>query len=136
MDDQGALYMKMMFQIGILFLVCLAGHAVSVLLPFPVPGAVIGMIFLFLLLLFKWVKADQMKPLSDFLLKNMAFFFVPAGVNILANLDLVKDKVFALAAVVLLTTVLTFGATALTVQVVIKLQDKLFPAKKKDGDKV
>lgn len=127
--------MKMMFQIGILFLVCLAGHAVSVLLPFPVPGAVIGMIFLFLLLLLKWIKADQMKPLSDFLLKNMAFFFVPAGVNILANLDLVKDKVFALASVVILTTVLTFGATALTVQGVIKLQDKLFPAKKKDGDK-
>ena len=44
--------MKMMFQIGILFLVCLAGHAVSALLPFPVPGTVIAMIFLFLLLLF------------------------------------------------------------------------------------
>ncbi len=128
--------MKMMFQLGILFLVCLAGHAVSVLLPFPVPGTVIGMIFLFLLLLFKWVKAEQMKPISDFLLKNMAFFFVPAGVNILANLDLVKDKVFALAAVIVLTTVLTFGATALTVQSVIKLQDKFFPAEKKDGDKV
>jgi len=128
--------MKMMFQIGILFLVCLAGHAVSVLLPFPVPGTVIGMIFLFLLLLFKLVKADHMKPLSDFLLKNMAFFFVPAGVSILANLDLVKDKIFALIAVVVLTTVLTFGATALTVQGVIKVQDRLFGSKKKDGEKV
>lgn len=126
--------MKMMFQIGILFLVCLAGHAISVLLPFPVPGTVIGMILLFLLLLFKLVKADHMKPLSEFLLKNMAFFFVPAGVNILANLDLVKDKVFALAAVVVLTTILTFGATALTVQGVIRLQDKLFPGKEKDGE--
>ena len=128
--------MKMMFQIGILFLVCLAGHAVSALLPFPVPGTVIAMIFLFLLLLFKLVKADHMKPLSDFLLKNMAFFFVPAGVNILANLDLVKDKVFALIAVVVLTTVLTFGATALTVEGVIKLQDRFFGSKKKDGEKV
>ena len=37
--------MKMMFQIGILFLVCLAGHAISVLLPFPVPGTVTPMPF-------------------------------------------------------------------------------------------
>ena len=89
------------------------------------------MILLFLLLLFKVVKVDRIRQKADFLLKNMAFFFIPAGVGILAHFSSVKNEIPALLAVVVLTTFLTFGATALVVQGTIALQDRL---KKKPRD--
>jgi holin-like protein len=123
--------MKMMLQIGFVFAICLLGEVVSVFLPLPVPGAVLSMIVLFLLLVFKVVKVDHIRQKADFLLKNMAFFFIPAGVGILAHFSNVKNEIPALLAVVVLTTFFTFGATALVVQGTIALQDRF---KKKPRD--
>jgi holin-like protein len=117
--------MKLMLQIGVVFGICLIGQAVSVFLPIAVPGSVISMVLLFLLLFFRVLKVDHIRQKADFLLKNMAFFFIPAGVGILANFAAVRDHILPLLAVIVLTTILTFGATAITVRMVIALQGKL-----------
>ena len=117
--------MKMMYQIGLLFGVCLLGQAISAFLPIPFPGTVLSMIILFILLFFQVVKVDHIKQKADFLLKNMSFFFIPAGIGILSSFDLIRSSILPLLTVVVLTTILTFGATALTVQGVISLQDRL-----------
>ena len=83
------------------------------------------MIILFLLLFFHVIKVDHIQQKADFLLKNMSFFFIPAGIGILSSYDLISSSILPLLAVVVLTTILTFGATALTVQGVIALQDRL-----------
>ena len=126
--------MKMMFQIGLLFGVCLVGQTISVFLPVPFPGSVLSMIILFLLLFSGVVKVDHIKQKADFLLKNMAFFFIPAGVGILLSFDLIKNNILPLLIIVVVTTILTFGATALTVQGVIALQDRLARSKLKKGE--
>jgi len=126
--------MKMMFQIGLLFGVCLVGQAISVFLPVSFPGSVLSMIILFLLLFSGVVKVDHIKQKADFLLKNMAFFFIPAGVGILLSFDLIKNNILPLLIIVVVTTILTFGATALTVQGVIALQDRLARSKLKKGE--
>jgi len=117
--------MKMMYQIGILFGVCLIGQTISVFLPIPFPGSVLSMIILFLLLYFRVIKVDHIRQKADFLLKNMAFFFIPAGIGILSSFDLIRSSILPLLTIIVVTTILTFGATALTVQGVITLQDKL-----------
>lgn len=116
--------MKMMLQIGLVFGICLLGQIVAALLPIAFPGSVISMVLLFLLLLFKVVRVDHIQKKADFLLKNMAFFFIPAGVGIVAQFDAIKNSIPALLVVVVLTTVLTFGSTALVVGGIIALQDK------------
>ena len=117
--------MKMMLQIGLVFGICLLGQIVAALLPIAFPGSVISMALLFLLLVFKLVKVDHIQKKADFLLKNMAFFFIPAGVAILAQFDAIKNSIPALLAVVVITTLLTFGSTALVVQGIISVQDRL-----------
>ena len=121
--------MKMMYQIGLLFGVCLLGQAVSVFLPISFPGSVLSMIILFLLLFFRVIKVDHIRQKADFLLKNMSFFFIPAGIGILSSFDLIRSSILPLITVIIVTTVLTFGATALTVQGVIALQDRHAQAK-------
>jgi holin-like protein len=123
--------MKMMLQIGVVFSICLVGQAISVFLPIAVPGSVISMVLLFLLLFFKVLKVDHIRKKADFLLQNMAFFFIPAGVGILANFEAIKDCLLPLLAVVVLTTFITFGSTALTVQGVMALQERVDAGKGK-----
>ncbi len=117
--------MEIIVQIGIVFGVCLVGQLISSYLPVAVPASVIGMLLLLLLLCFQILKPRHIEKNSNFLLKNMAFFFIPAGVSILDNYSYVKGNIMPLLIVCLITTILTFGVTARTVTMVIKIQDKL-----------
>lgn len=125
--------MKIVLQIAIVFGVCWIGNIISSLLPIPFPGSVISMILLFLLLLCRVVKVKHIKEKADFMLKNMAMFFIPAGVGIVEQYDLVKDSVLPLLFICLASTVLTFGATALTIRGVTALQHRLVGAKRGEG---
>ena len=73
--------MKYLFQAGIVFGVCLLGELLSKVIP--IPTSVLSMVLLFVLLLLKWIKPRHIEHFGNFLLKNMAFFFIPAGVAIM-----------------------------------------------------
>ena len=88
--------MKVILQIGVVFGVCLIGEAAACFLPFPFPASVLSMILLFLLLCLKVLKIDHIRQKADFLLQNMAFFFIPAGVGILEQFEFVKDSMWQL----------------------------------------
>ncbi|HIS75452.1 MAG TPA: CidA/LrgA family protein [Candidatus Merdivicinus excrementipullorum] len=115
--------MKLLIQFGIIFGVCWVGEGLSRLLP--LPGSVISMILLFLLLLTKLVKPAHIAEKSDFLLKNMAFFFIPAGVAIMESLGILWENLIPFLTVCFVTMVITFAATAYTVRLVIWLQNRL-----------
>ncbi len=116
--------MEILVQIGILFGVCLLGESISSLLPVTVPSSVIGMLLLLLLLCLGILQTRHIEKLGDFLLKNMAFFFIPSGVGILDYYSVVSGSIFKLLLVCLLTTILTFAATAKTVEAVINIQER------------
>lgn len=116
--------MNLMVQISIVFIVCLMGEGVARLLPISFPASVISMIILFILLLSKLLKPGHIKQKTDFLLKNMAFFFIPAGVTIMENYEFLKGSILQLLIICLVTMILTFVATAYTVKAVIVWQSK------------
>lgn len=122
--------MEIMIQIGILFGICLVGEGIASVLPIPFPASVISMILLFILLLLRWLKPHHIKKKADFLLKNMAFFFVPAGVSIMDNYNVIQSSLVQLLLICIITLVLTFAATAFTVKAVIALQNKILRDKK------
>ncbi|MDR2179848.1 MAG: CidA/LrgA family protein [Synergistaceae bacterium] len=117
--------MKVITQGGFLCLVCLTGGYLSRLFPFPMPASVLSMLLLLGLLLLKAVDPASLAETTDVLLGNMAFFFLPSGVEILAHLETFRRDVFALLAVCCLTTLLTFAASAFTVVAVTRMQRRL-----------
>lgn len=116
--------MQIIVQIGIFFLICLAGEFLSALLPIPVPGSILAMLLLFVCLLLKWIRPEHIEKKSDFLLGNMAFFFIPAGVGIVEQLPLLLENLGPLAVICVVTTVLTFAASSGTVRLVLWLQNR------------
>ena len=116
---------KLLVQIGIVFGICLIGELISKLLPFVFPSSVIGMILLFLVLLCRLLKVEHIQEKGDFLLKNMAFFFIPSGVALIEQVDVLKAKLVPLLLVCLITTVLTFFVSAMTIRLVTRWQNGL-----------
>lgn len=121
--------MKIFKELFILFLLCWVGEAISIILPFSFPASVISMILLSLLLITKIIKPDYIVKTAEFLLKNMAFFFLPAGVAIMKQLDFMKDNIIIVLLICLISTFLTFTATVYTVMFARKIQNR----KKSEG---
>ena len=113
--------MKILIQIAIVFSLCLAGEAISNLIPFPIPASIIALLLLLILLLLGVIKVDHIKEKSDFLLSNMAFFFVPAGVKVIEHFETIKSVWLAILIIAVVSTVVVFLATALTVKIVLKI---------------
>ena len=116
--------MKIIKQTGIIFFICWISVILEALLPFAFPASVIGMVLLLLFLLSGLLKVEHIREKSDFLLANMAFFFIPAGVNVMNYLDILRQNRLPLLAVCLLTTVITFAATAYSVRFTMSLLSK------------
>ena len=115
---------KIIYQIGIIFALCWISQIVEGLLPFSFPASVIGMLLLFLLLCAGLLRVDHIREKSDFLLGNMAFFFLPAGVSIINYFDVLRSTAVQLIMICLLTTVITFGVTALSVRLTMAVLER------------
>lgn len=116
--------MKILKQILIIFSLCLFGELIAYLLPFAFPSSVISLLLLFILLLCRILKPEQIAQVSDFLLSSMAMFFIPAGVAIMEKYELIKDSLLPLIIITFSTTIITFAVTAYTVLFFIKLMKK------------
>lgn len=114
--------MKYLKQLGVLLACCIAGDALSILLRGALPGNVLGMVLLLLLLVTGRVQTRHVADTADFLLQNMAFFFLPACLGVLDIFPQIQSEIAAILAVCVLTTLCTAAATALTVHLVFRLQ--------------
>ena len=105
---------------GIAYIFCFLflGESISSLLHIPVPGNVIGMILITMSLKFGLIKLDDVKAPAEFLVKNMALFFVPPGVGIILYFDMIKNDWLAVI-------VSLFAGTFSVLIVVGLLQQKL-----------
>ena len=110
--------MKHLKQLALLLACCVGGNLISALLHGALPGNVLGLTLLLVLLI------CHVEDTADFLLQNMAFFFLPACLGILDIFADIKGEILAILAVCLLTTLCTAAATALTVHIVLKLQHR------------
>ena len=97
--------MKIYFQLLIIFGFSFVGDTLSNSLHLPVPGSILGMIFLFLALQFKVLKFTDVDEVWSFLINNMTILFLPAGVGIMAKWSLISDFWWQIALIVLLALI-------------------------------
>ena len=97
--------MKIIKQLFWIFLFSLLGEGVSILISnfVAIPGSVIGMILLFIALHFGWIKLSQVDEVGTWLTDNMAILFVPAGVGLMTNFELLGDVWFQLLIIMVVT---------------------------------
>ena len=89
------------------------------------PSSIIGMLLLTLLLKLKVIKLEWVRGLTDFLIANLGFFFVPPGVALILYFDLIRAEILPIALATLLSTVIVLIITGHTHQAVSKGEDKM-----------
>lgn len=102
------------------------GELLSKLMHGFIPGSVLGMVLLFLALFFKLLKPDKVQSVATVLTKNMAVFFVPAGVGLMVYAELVSKSFVAIIAAIA-------GSTVITIITVALIQDR-FEKRRKKGE--
>lgn len=122
--------MKIITQIGIIFGVYWLSQCIEHILPFPFPASVISLLLLLALLMIRVIKVEQIKEKADFLLGNLAFFFVPAVAGVMNYVDVLKESIVPFLVICVVSTVLTFGAAAWAVQLTCRLMEKRKEAQK------
>ncbi len=116
--------MKIIKQVGIIMGICWLSQIIEHYLPFSFPASVIGMILLLVCLLTGILKLEHIQEKSDFLLSNMSFFFLPASVSMINYFDILKSNLVPIIVISVVTTVLTFAATAYSIRLTIAFMNR------------
>ena len=116
----------MIKQFSIILSIYFLGELLQKAFGLPVPGNILGMLILFFGLYTGVIKLEMIDRISDFLLDNLAFFFLPAGVSLITCFSVLEGKLTAVIGVSIISTVIILGATGLTVEFVKKFLQKRY----------
>jgi holin-like protein len=97
----------------------LAGEVVREAFNLPIPGSVIGMLFLAAVLAFRKDKPDApaipaaLGETAETLISHMGLLFVPAGVGVIAEAGLLREEWLPILAGLIGSTILSLAVTGL-----------------------
>jgi len=105
-----------------LILLCqLVGEVCVLFTGLPVPGPVLGMLLLLGWLFHRRDLPELVARTADTLLSHLSLLFVPAGVGVLVHWERMRGQWAAIAAALVLGTLITLAVTALTMTAVTRL---------------
>ncbi|WP_026884641.1 CidA/LrgA family protein [Clostridium akagii] len=109
--------MKITRQLAIILGFCFLGSVISTVLGLKIPGNVVGMILLVIFLCSGILKVESVEEVSNFLLEHLPFFFVPAGVGLIASIGSIRNCWPYLIIIIFISTVVAMVITGITVQI-------------------
>lgn len=81
------------------------------------------MLLLTIFLQLKWIKLRWVEGISNFLVKNLGFFFVPPGVALMLYLNIIKAQIVPILIASAVSTVVVFVVTGWIHQIVRRIQN-------------
>jgi len=97
--------------LGLLLACQLIGEIAARGLGVSVPGPVLGLALLLVLLGLRPTLCETLRPTVGVILANLSLMFVPAGVGVIGNLDVLSEDWFALLVILTVSTVLAMLTT-------------------------
>lgn len=94
------------------------------------------MLLLTLFLKIKVVRLEWVETISNFLVKNMGFFFVPPGVALMLYFDLIRAEILPIVLATAISTILVLVVTGWTHIATRKLVNGLKKKVKKENGQV
>ena len=112
----------MIRQCAILFGCLALGELVVYLTGIKLPSSIIGMLFLTLFLRLGWIKLHWVQGMSDFLVANLGFFFIPPGVALMCYLDIIQAQFWLIVIATLISTIVVLVITGWVHQLIRKIK--------------
>jgi holin-like protein len=112
---------KLSREIILIALLLAAGILLGKVIPFP--SSLSSMILLLILLLSGVLKEEYFTGgISDLILKNLAFFFLPPAVKVIDSLGILEGVWVKLILIMLISNILVMGVTGVVVQLFLKTE--------------
>ena len=105
---------RMLQTLGLLLGCQLAGEFVARGLGLPIPGPVLGLVILLAALALRPPLARALRPTTQVILAHLSLMFVPAGVGVIGNLEVLSSDWAGLLVVLTLSTILSMLVTVAT----------------------
>ena len=117
---------KITLQFALIMMFFYVGNMISdIIKPFIlIPGSIIGMLLLFLALIFKVIKLEHVENTSNFFLKYMGFFFVPLGVGLMETFGILKTIWWQLIIILIVSNIIVMGFTAKITEFLINRKER------------
>ncbi|MDY7579238.1 CidA/LrgA family protein [Herbaspirillum sp. RTI4] len=110
----------MLLTFAILLIFQCLGEGLSFALHLPIPGAVVGMLLLFIALLIVPGLLERIEATGSELLRHLSLLFVPAGVGIVVSAATVRGHWLAVIVATVVSTILSLAVTAIVVRLCMK----------------
>ncbi|NJE05363.1 CidA/LrgA family protein [Thermococcus sp. M36] len=92
------------------------GELTSSALSLPIPGSVLGMLFLLSALLGGTIKLEWVESEAELLVRNMSVMFIPPGVGIVTYLGLLRSQALPIFGALVISFAATLLVTTKTVE--------------------
>lgn len=112
----------MIRQCAILFGCLALGELIVQFTGIKLPSSILGMLFLTLFLKLKWIKLQWVQGMSNFLVANLGFFFIPPGVALMLYFDIIAAQFWSIAAATFFSTILVLIVTGWVHQLTRKIK--------------
>jgi len=106
-------------QLALLIGINKAGYLVAAALHLPLPGNLVGMLFLFALLRSGLIPKAWIEETSSFLTRHLAFFFIPITVGLMGYSRLLVESGVAVIGTLLISAAIGICASGLLAQALV-----------------
>jgi holin-like protein len=103
-------------QVAIILGFWLMGETISFFTNLPIPGSIVAMLLIVVALEFKVIKSKDINRVCDFLLNNMALFFIPAGVGIMLHFEVIKQEWLPISIAIIVSCLLVLTVVGLMME--------------------
>ncbi|MCI1648882.1 MAG: CidA/LrgA family protein [Bacteroides sp.] len=112
----------MIRQCAILFGCLALGELIVSFTGIKLPSSIIGMLLLTLFLKIGWIKLQWVQGMSNFLVANIGFFFVPPGVALMLYFNIISAEFWPIIVATFISTFLVLVVTGWIHQLTRKIR--------------
>ena len=109
---------------AVLLVYQLLGTVIVMLSGLNIPGPVLGMIFLFITLLWMRRVPDYLSFTTNNLLSHLSLLFIPAGVGVVTHLQRIGSEWFSIVTTLFVSTLVSMAVTAWVMQGVLRFMQR------------
>ena len=103
--------LKLFKQFTIIIFLSFLGEVLHMLIPFPIPASIYGIMLLFFLMERKVLRIDDIREVSDFLIFIMPLLFIPPAVGLIDVWDELRASLTAYVTIIIVVTLIVMVAT-------------------------
>ena len=114
------LILKHIKEFGIIIFISFIGEILHYIIPLPVPASIYGLVIMLVCLGTKFIKLDDVKETSVFLIEIMPMMFIPAAVGLMNSWDIIHPQLFVYLVIVVVSLVTVMAVSGRVTQSVIR----------------